>query len=146
MQAVVFDLDQTIFDANRALREGVAELLEILNKLGLAIGAITNRDHRAIVQLDEAGVRHHFRYIICSDHMPVPKSPGAMERLLARLEVEPHQVVLVSNLYSDIVLGKKSGVAKTVGVSRGVEHSTVLRAAGADHIVEDIPAVLDVIQ
>ena len=39
MQAIIFDLDHTIFDANQALHSGVADLLAILNNLGVVVGA-----------------------------------------------------------------------------------------------------------
>ena len=66
MRAVIFDLDHTLFDANFRLYAGTAELLAILQNLGVQIGALSNKDHRALVHLDEAGIRHYFAEVLCS--------------------------------------------------------------------------------
>lgn len=146
MQTIIFDLDHTIFDAKYDLHEGVADLLALLNSLGVQLGAITNNDHRALVRLDEAGIRHFFTQVLCSDHDPNPKSTYALHWLLRRLDAKPHQVTLVSHAHADILLGKDAGVAKTIGVSHGTANIAPLRQAGADHIVSSAPAVLDVLE
>lgn len=145
MQAVIFDLDNTVFASNDALHEGVGELLVILRRLGVKVGALTGGDHRMLVRLEEAGIRGHFDSVLCSEHMSEPKDPAGVERLLASLRVEPQHTALVSNRHSDIVLGKHAGMAKTIRVTHG-EQPVRGHAAEADHVVEDIPTVLDVLE
>jgi phosphoglycolate phosphatase-like HAD superfamily hydrolase len=145
MQAVIFDLDHTIFDANQALYEGAADLLAILSSLGLKIDAVSNKDHRALVHLDEAGIRRFSDHVMCSAHAAEPKSTESLARLLEKLGVESHQTALVTHAHSDILVGKDARLAKTIGVSHGLENAVVLHRAGADHIVSDIPSVLDVL-
>ena len=145
MQAIVFDIDHTIFDANQTLREGVIDLFKILRNLGLRIGAISNQDHRALVLLDEAGVRPYFAEVMCSAHSASPKSAASLRALLDKLDAETGQTVLVSHAHADILLGKEATLAKTIGVSHGTKNTAPLYEAGADHIVANIPAVLDVI-
>ncbi len=146
MQTIIFDLDHTIFDSNYNLHEGVVDLLALLTSLGVQLGAITSSDHRALVRLDEAGIRHFFEHVMCSDHDPNPKTTQSFHRLLNRLGAELHHVALVSHAHADILLGKDAGVAKTIGVSHGLVNIAPLRQAGADHIVSNIPAVLDVLE
>src|SRR5882762_3816665 len=105
MQAVIFDLDETIFGEDNALYEGVADLLTILRRLGIKIGALTSGDHRMLVRLDEAGIRHHFNGIVCSEHVSEPKQPAGIEHLLGTLKTTVHQTVFVSHAHSDIALG-----------------------------------------
>lgn len=145
MQTIIFDIDHTIFDANHALHEGVVDLLALLQQLGLQVGAISNQDHRALVHLDEAGIRRFFSQVLCSDHEQNPKSTASFHKLLQKLGTDPHQTALVSHAHVDILLGKDAGVSKTIGVSHGLSNVAPLTEAGADHVVPNIPAVLDVI-
>lgn len=145
MQAIIFDLDHTIFDANQALHSGVADLLAILNNLGVEVGAVSNKDHRVLVNLDEAGIRNYFSQVLCNAHHESPKSSGALEQLLNKLGAEAGSTAFVSHAHSDILLGKDVGVAKTIGVSHGVDNIASLKQAGADYVVSDVPAVLDVL-
>lgn len=145
MRAVIFDLDHTIFAADQALHEGVAELLAILNRLGVRVGAVSNRDHRVLVRLDEAGIRAHFADVVCSDHTESPKSTAVVHALLERLGVLPAETAFVSHAHADILLGKDAGLAKTIGISHGVSNLTPLREAGASYVIPNIPAILDVL-
>jgi len=146
MQAIIFDLDHTIFDANQVLHDGAADLLAILKNLGVAVGALSSKDHRILVHLDEAGIRDYFSEVLCNAHHESPKSTAALERLLKQLRVEPDATTLVSHAHADILLGKDARVAKTIGVSHGMDNVAPLKEAGADYIVADIPAVLDVLE
>lgn len=145
MKAVIFDIDHTIFTADKQLREGVADLLAILQRLGVKVGALSSEDHRALVYLDEAGIRDYFESVRCSSNDEAPKAPPAVHALLKDLDVALHHTALVSHAHSDILLGKDAGVAKTIGVSHGRSNVKPLEKAGADHIVADVPAVLDVL-
>ena len=146
MKTIIFNLGDTIFDAEHHLQEGVTDLLTLLGALGVQLGAITDGDHRALVQLEEAGIRHHFSHVLCSDHDPQPKSTHALHELLGRLGADLQQVALVSHDQADMLLGKDAGVAKTIGVSHGIDDVRPLREAGADHVIPNIPAVLDVLE
>jgi phosphoglycolate phosphatase-like HAD superfamily hydrolase len=145
MRAIIFDIDHTLF-MDGELREGVADLLVILKQLGLRIGALSSDDHRAIVRLDEAGIRRFFHEVLCSSHIDYPKAAGGVHRLLEKLGVEPHETTLVSHAHADILLGKDAGLVKTIGVTHGSASAAALRDAGADHLVDDIPGVLDVLE
>ncbi|HSX16702.1 MAG TPA: HAD family hydrolase [Patescibacteria group bacterium] len=145
MQAVIFDLDDTLFAAEGVLHEGVVDLLAILHRLGVKIGALASGDHRVLVRLSEAGIAKHFDNVLCSDHLPEPKDPQGVLRLMNEMGVERHQVALVSHAHRDIVLGKHAGLAKTIRVAHGPAVADG-HFAPADHIVEDIPGVLDVLE
>jgi phosphoglycolate phosphatase-like HAD superfamily hydrolase len=146
MQAIVFDIDHTIFTTDKVLHEGVVELLVILKQLGVKIGAISDQDHRALVYLDEAGIRQYFDSVLCSAHVEVPKAVDAMHRLLGDLKTAAHDAALVSHAHADILLGREAGMGKTIGVSHGLSNAARLYDANPDHIIPDIPSILDVIQ
>jgi phosphoglycolate phosphatase-like HAD superfamily hydrolase len=146
MQAVIFDLDHTLFTADNVLHEGAAELLAILHRLGVQIAGLSSKDHRALVRLDEAGIRPYFATVLCADQPIEPKEPAGVHHVLSLLGVEHRHAVLVSHAHGDILLGKDSGLARTIGVSHGSGKAGPLHEAGADHIVEDIPTILDVLE
>jgi phosphoglycolate phosphatase len=146
MRAVIFDLDHTIFAAENAVHEGVQELLDILHRLGIRIGGVSANDHRVLVRLDEAGLSHYFDKLLCADQAFEPKETAGVRHMLGLLGAQPHETILVSHALSDILLGKDAGLARTIGVTHGLENAAPLREAGADHIVPNMPAILDVLE
>jgi phosphoglycolate phosphatase-like HAD superfamily hydrolase len=148
MRIVLFDLDHTLFDKNSELYSGVAELLPILQRLGIHVAGMSNRDHQIIVQLEQAGIRQFFVQVLCSDQHKTPKEPAGVHHVLSRIGGKPHHTVLVSHSHADILLGKDVGLDKTIGVSHAIERQNAapLLDAGADHVVSDIPSILDVIE
>jgi phosphoglycolate phosphatase-like HAD superfamily hydrolase len=145
MQAVIFDLDHTVFTGNTSLHDGVADLLVILRRLGVNIGALTGGDHRMLVRLEEAGIRGHFDSIVCSEHVADPKDTPGIERLLGLLQAQAHETALVSSSHSDIALARNFGLQRTIRVTHGRAASDELTIE-ADHVVDDIPTVLDVLE
>jgi phosphoglycolate phosphatase-like HAD superfamily hydrolase len=145
MQAVIFDLDETVFTSNNTLHDDVSPLLNILRQLGIKIGALTSGDHRMLVRLDEAGIRNHFDGVVCTAHVPTPKDPEGIQHLLRTLDIEAAHTAIVSHIGDDLRYGKHAGLAKTIHVVHGPV-STVSKHADADHVVRDIPAVLDVLE
>jgi len=145
MQAVIFDLDETIFAGDVILREDTAALLRILRRLGVKIGALTSADHRMLVRLDEAGIRNHFDGIVCTAHVTNPKDIDGVHHLLRNLDSAASATALVSNIGDDMTLGKQSGLAKTIHVTQSQPRSTA-RHLDADHTVPDIAAILDVLE
>jgi phosphoglycolate phosphatase-like HAD superfamily hydrolase len=145
MHAVIFDIDHTLFDAEKRLHAGVADLLTILNRLGYKLAAISSSDHRALVQLDEAGIGKHFAHALCTAHIAEPKAVAGINHLLDKMGLQPHQATLVSHAHADILLAKDAGLAKAVGVSHNASNVESLQRAGADVIAEDLPTVLGAI-
>lgn len=145
-RAVIFDVDHTVFAAEQTLHEGVAELLHILRQLGFKLGALSGNDHRALVRLDEAGIKHLFESVLCSDQVANSKAVDGVQHVLRELGAEPSDAILVSHAYSDILLGQEAGLAKMIGVSHGLTNTKPLKRAGAHRVVEDIPSILDVVE
>ena len=145
MRAVIFDIDHTIFAAEDAAHDGVKDLLAIMRRLGIRIGGLSASDHRALVRLDEAGLSRSFDKLLCADQGVAPKQTTGVQHMLRELGAEPHEAVLVSHAHADILLGKDAELRATIGVTHGLESAGPLREAGADHVVPNIPSVLDVI-
>lgn len=147
MRAIVFDLDSTLFKNDDTPHEDVASLLAILGQLGYAVGGISSGDHRALVRLDEAGIRKYFTAVICSDHTPTPKDSAGIHLLAEHLGMSLDDSVFISHIYHDVVLAKKAGMRRAIGVAHAPASLThPLYDAGADHVVHNISAILDVLE
>ncbi len=149
MRAVIFDLDHTLFMTEDTLHEGVTDLLAILRRLDARVAGLSNKDHRILVRLEEAGIRQYFSQVLCADQNMderiEPKEPAGVHHVLHLMRMAPEQAVLVSHAHGDILLGKDAGLVYTIGVSHGSGNVSPLHEAGADYIAEDIPAVLGMI-
>jgi phosphoglycolate phosphatase-like HAD superfamily hydrolase len=145
-RAVIFDLDHTIFATEQTLHDGVTDLLAILRNLGFKMAALTSNDHRTLVRLEEAGIKHYFESLLCADHEIPPKAVQGVKHVLSKMEVDPSDAVFVSHAYSDILLAQEAGLGRTIGVSHGMDNVSPLKRAGAHRVVEDIPSVLGAVE
>ena len=145
MRAVIFDLDHTIFTAEHTVHDGVQDLLQILRRLGIAVGGISGNDHRTLVRLNEAGLSDAFDKVLCSDQAFEPKETAGVHHMLSLLGARPDESTLVSHAHGDILLAKDAGLRQTIGVTHGRDNIQPLTEAGADHVIADMPAVLDVL-
>jgi pyrophosphatase PpaX len=129
------------------LFDGVTELLPILRRIGFRIAAVTSGDHRIVDALDYTGIRHYFDIVVTDNHVLNPKPhPEGVLYALQHMGIDPKQAIVVGDSEADIAAGKRAGVEKTVAILHGFGEAEILRAAGADHLVEDIPSLLDVVE
>lgn len=128
------------------LYPGVEDLLAILRRLDIRLGIVTASDQRALTFLEKAGVHGHFDAVVSSLDAVQPKPhPEGILLVLQKLGVEPHEAAMIGDTPADILAGKSAGV-KTVAVTHGFGTHEALRAARPDHIVNDIPSLLDVLE
>lgn len=145
MRAAVLNAE-TIFDNDHRLRDGAADFLHILKNLGVRVGVISDRDHRVLAALDDAGVRRFISDVVCSDSPEAPRSPEAFAHLLGRLGVDPDHTTLIGHTVADIALGKIVGVDRTIGIGHELDTAALLRQAGADSVVSSVPDALGVLE
>ena len=134
---------------NRHLRlyDGVGDLLAILRRMGVKIAALTAGNSLTVSCLDRTEIRHHFDVVISADKVTRAKpDPEGLYVALKELGAMPHEAIMVGDSVVDILVGKNAGVKKTIGVSHGFGSVEALRAAGADHIIHNIPSLLDVLE
>lgn len=65
--------------------------------------------------------------------------------VLTHMDVPAHEAAMVGDTTGDILAGKNANLAKTIGVTHGFGQFEELHEAGATHIVDDIPSLLDVL-
>jgi len=126
---------------------GVDELLPILHRVGMQVAALTAGSQQSIEALRQAGIYEHFDMIVTAEDVLAPKpDPEGLLKILNYLGVEPAEAAMVGDTPADIAAGKRAKVAKTIGVTHGFGTSEELRKATPDHIVHDIPSLLDVLE
>jgi pyrophosphatase PpaX len=135
------------YERHLKLYDGVDELLVLLKRMGHDVAALTSGNHLTVSCLERLGIHDHFDTVITADHVVSPKpDPEGLHLTLSRLRREPQEAIMVGDTVADILTGKNAGVRMTIGVSHGFGNEVALRAAGADHIIHDIPSLLDVLE
>jgi len=129
------------------LYDGVADLLPILKRMGFGVAALTAGNQLTIDCLHQTDVHRHFDTIVDASRVVNSKpDPEGLQIIMTELGAAPHEITMVGDSVVDVLVGKNAGIAKTVGVSHGFGHVEALIAAGADHIIHDIPTLLDVLE
>lgn len=128
------------------LYPGVGELLSILRRVGTRLAAVTSDDSRSIATLETIGIKHYFDIVVTADHVQNLKPhPEGVLRALDHLAVDAADTALVGDTIHDIVAGREARLAKTIAVTHGFGSSEDLKKAGATHLIDDIPSLLDVL-
>lgn len=135
-----------MLDTTRAY-DGVAELLAALAASRVAMAVLSNKPDamtRAMVQ----GLFPEVPFRAVWGQLPErPKKPDprvALE-LAARLELEPTQCLFVGDTPVDMETATRAGM-QAVGVAWGFRPADELRAAGADHVIEQPSELLRLVQ
>jgi HAD superfamily hydrolase (TIGR01549 family) len=132
--------------AHLQLYDGVTELLPILRRIGVRIGAVASGDGHTVKALETMGIKQYFDIVISADHVSQPKPhPEGIQMVLTHMDVPAHEAAMVGDTTSDILAGKNANLAKTIAVTHGFGQFEELHEAGATHIVDDIPSLLDVL-
>lgn len=121
--------------------EGVKELLENLQIVGIPMGLVTgNMEAIAWLKLEKVGLNKYFNFGGFGDKIVkrsglVKNAIKASEQTLGKLNTE--NIFLIGDTPRDIAGGQKIGV-NTIGVATGDFSEEELAQAGADFIVKDL--------
>jgi pyrophosphatase PpaX len=134
------------YDKHLRLYPGVTDLLLILQRTGVKIGALTSGNQRTVEAMERTGIAPYFQTVITATDVTSPKpNPEGMYLALNRMGVQPHEAMMVGDSVVDVLVGKNAGLAKTVAVSYGFGRLEDLHAAEPDHVIHDVPTLLDVV-
>lgn len=153
MRAVVFEADGALLEvrtsdvqetAQASIVAGADQLLAILNRLGVKIAVLASND--LAIQLETHPVRRHLHAVVISEARSIDPEKRGLTHALTQLQAEPEHTVVVSSRVLDMLTAKEGNFKKKIGVSYGNGNREALKAAGADHIINDIPSLLDVLE
>ena len=101
--------------------KGIQAFLSHLKREGFYTALATNderKDTEAI--LNHLGMDGLFDMILCWGEVSPPKPhPETIFTVCRKLSVHPHEAVMVGDSVTDMMMGKKAGVALTVGILEG---------------------------
>jgi len=117
--------------------EGLMEIVLELNKRGVKMAVLTNKDQ----QLAQKIIRHFFPNMFAiirgtTGAVAVKPEPTAALQLLESLNVTPEQALFVGDSNVDIQTAKAAGI-KSIGVNWGFRGEEELRQAGSDVIINE---------
>ncbi len=108
--------------------EGMIAMLSGLHTRGLKLAIWTGRDRHtteAIFAAHDLG--RFFSAVVCGDDLPTHKPhPAGLREILARLGVQPHEVLYAGDADADVLGGAEAGV-RTVLIEHGRAVETAIR-------------------
>ena len=129
----------TVFD-------GIREVLEELKKRGIKCSIASSRNNPSLREfLKSWGMTEYFEYILGADdtlnHKP---DPEPVFKTLKDLNVDPDETIVVGDTAFDINMGKGAGI-HTCAVTYGISKRAALEETGAEHIIDHINELLEII-
>lgn len=124
---------------------GVPETLAHLHASGLAMALVTNKPHRATLDiLDALDLRRFFGAVIGGDSVARRKpSPDPILAALAQIDVPAGAAIMVGDNYHDVEAARAAGLG-AVAVSYGYSHKPPAEL-GADHLIDAMPQLLPIV-
>jgi len=125
------EYDLKLFPGIRELVEGLAEHDELL------IGMVTGKSRKGVNQLlDAKSFRPHFVTSRCADDCPSKPHPAMVLECCDEVGIAPEQTWVIGDTSFDMEMAKTAG-ASAIGVSWGYHTVDLLRASGADTIINE---------
>jgi len=135
--------DELNTDGTVRLFPHVLETITALHDRGLQLAICSSRGRPTLEGFVKTFHLEHYVSMVVSandveHHKPHPEP---VQKILAALGVAPGEAVVVGDASYDILMGRAAG-CRTVGVTYGNQSAADLRAAGADHLIDDFADLL----
>ncbi len=135
--------DELNTDGTVRLFPHVLETLRTLHDRGLQLAICSSRGRPTLEGFVKTFRLEHYVSMVVSandveHHKPHPEP---VQKILAALGIAPGEAVVVGDASYDILMGRAAGCC-TVGVTYGNQSAADLRAAGADHLIDDFADLL----
>lgn len=135
--------DELNTDGTVRLFPHVLETLKTLHDRGLQLAICSSRGRPTLEGFVETFHLEHYVSMVVSandveNHKPHPEP---VQKILAALGVAPEEAIVVGDASYDILMGRAAG-CRTVGVTYGNQSADDLRAAGADHLIDNFADLL----
>ena len=120
------------------VREGLAEL----EARGWLLGVATGKSDRGLkLCLEHHGLHPHFITLQTADRHPSKPHPAMLHAAMRDAGTEALRTVMIGDTSFDMAMAQAAG-CHALGVDWGYHDNAELQAAGAHHIVEDMPSLL----
>lgn len=130
--------DELNTDGTVALFPHVLDTLTALHEQGLLLAICSSRGRPTLDGFVKTfHLEKYISAIVSANDVQQHKPhPEPVQKILAALGVAPEEAVIVGDASYDILMGRAAG-CRTVGVTYGNQTAADLRAAGADHLIDD---------
>lgn len=121
------------------LFEGALVLFDELKSAGMQLAVATGKTRAGLDRVwQHFDVAHHFVSSRCACEARSKPHPEMLESLLAELNIEKHQAVMIGDTSFDMEMAKNAGIDR-IGVSMGVHDNSVLEQFSPLVIVNSLP-------
>lgn len=115
---------------------GIIELLLDLNRYNYKVGIVSNKYDLAVKSL----TRNYFGNLVTvaigeTSEIKRKPAPDSVFQAIAELGADINHTIYVGDSDTDVVTAKNAGIP-CIGVTWGFRHREVLRAAGADYLID----------
>lgn len=135
--------DHTYLHTNECY-PGIVETVKELYRRGYRLAVLSNKQHRytcaLIEQLFPDG---EFEVVMGQTDLPTKPNPTVPHLIAHQLCVRPEECAMIGDSDVDIVTAKNAGMT-SVGCVWGYRGRAVLRACGADHVIEQPSELLSI--
>jgi phosphoglycolate phosphatase len=129
-------------DFEEPLFPGVVEVLTGLRQRGCVLGIATGKAMRGLRHvLEHHGLEPYFATLQTADHHPSKPHPAMLEAAMRETGMTPDETALVGDTTFDIDMAHAAG-ATAIGVTWGNHSPSILRRAGARHMLTRMPELL----
>ena len=137
--------DELNTDGTVRLFPHVLETIKALHDRGLQLAICSSRGRPTLEGFVKTfHLEHYVSMVVSANDVERHKPhPEPVQKILAALGVAPGEAVVVGDASYDILMGRAAG-CRTVGVTYGNQSAADLRAAGADHLIDDFADLLTI--
>ncbi|MBQ3788235.1 MAG: HAD-IA family hydrolase [Prevotella sp.] len=137
--------DELNTDGTVRLFPHVLETITALHDRGLQLAICSSRGRPTLEGFVKTfHLEHYISMVVSANDVERHKPhPEPVQKILAALGVAPGEAVVVGDASYDILMGRAAG-CRTVGVTYGNQSAADLRAAGADHLIDDFADLLTI--
>ena len=128
------------------LYDGIAELIETLDRDGWLLGVATGKSDRGLrLCLDRHGLHPRFVTLQTADRHPSKPHPSMIEQAMDDAGANPETTLMIGDTSFDMAMARAAGVT-AIGVTWGYHEADELLAAGAHHIAAHPLEIVDLVK
>lgn len=141
-----FQYLRTLDDQHEPLYDGIHETILDLHQAGILLGVATGKSSRGLRStLSNHNLQDYFVTLNTADDGPGKPHPSMIKVALSDTGVDPENAVMIGDTTYDMVMAANAGV-RSIGVTWGYHDREELISSGADHIIDEISGLADLIK
>lgn len=141
-----FQYLRSLDQQHEPLYEGVKETINLLNDMGILLGVATGKSSRGLANtLKNHGLEKHFVTLNTADDGPGKPHPSMINVALSDTGVLKQNAYMIGDTTYDMQMAALAGV-HSIGVTWGYHSRQELVTSGANHIIDHISEVIDLVK